>query len=116
MTPSPAPLIRLRGIARFYENKGGGLRSPQHNLHRTRGREIMELFRRPNDEAVTIVQLTHNEAWARCGNRIIELSDSWMVGGADGDPAASGSVRSAGAPGNRAAPPIPTAAGAQGEG
>ncbi len=51
---------------------------PTGNLHTTQGREIMELFKRLNGEGVTIVQVTHNEEWARYAGRIIELKDGWM--------------------------------------
>jgi len=52
---------------------------PTGNLHTSQGREVMELFKRLNDEGVTIVQVTHNEAWAEYGRRIVRLSDGWVV-------------------------------------
>jgi putative ABC transport system ATP-binding protein len=52
---------------------------PTGNLHSSQGKEIMELFRRLNDEGTTIIQVTHNEAWAAYGNRIIKLADGWLV-------------------------------------
>ena len=39
----------------------------------------MELFKRLNDEGTTIVQVTHSEANAEYGNRIINLADGWVV-------------------------------------
>ncbi len=51
---------------------------PTGNLHTDQGREIMELFKRLNQEGTTIVQVTHNEAWAAYGHRIIRLKDGWM--------------------------------------
>ena len=42
-------------------------------------REIMKLFRRLNDEGVTIVQVTHSEENAGYGNRVILLKDGWIV-------------------------------------
>ena len=51
---------------------------PTGNLHTDQGREIMELFRRLNREGTTVVQVTHNEEWARCGNRVVRLKDGWM--------------------------------------
>jgi ABC-type lipoprotein export system ATPase subunit len=51
---------------------------PTGNLHTVQGREIMELFRRLNREGTTIVQVTHNEEWARFGSRIVRLKDGWM--------------------------------------
>jgi ABC-type lipoprotein export system ATPase subunit len=52
---------------------------PTGNLHSTQGKEIMELFKRLNDEGTTIIQVTHSEANAACGNRIVQLADGWMV-------------------------------------
>jgi ABC-type lipoprotein export system ATPase subunit len=51
---------------------------PTGNLHTDQGREIMELFKKLNQEGATIVQVTHNEAWAAYGRRIIRLKDGWM--------------------------------------
>jgi ABC-type lipoprotein export system ATPase subunit len=51
---------------------------PTGNLHTDQGREIMELFKKLNQEGTTIVQVTHNEAWAAYGRRIIRLKDGWM--------------------------------------
>src|SRR5271167_4318704 len=48
---------------------------PTGNLHSSQGKEIMDLFKRLNDEGTTIVQVTHNEAWAAYGHRIIKLVD-----------------------------------------
>src|SRR5215211_5190751 len=45
---------------------------PTGNLHSSQGREIMELFTRLNGEGTTIVQVTHSEANASYGNRIIQ--------------------------------------------
>jgi ABC-type lipoprotein export system ATPase subunit len=52
---------------------------PTGNLHTTQGREIMELFKRLNSEGTTIVQVTHSEANAAYGDRIIDLLDGWVV-------------------------------------
>ena len=51
---------------------------PTGNLHSSQGKEIMELFRRLNDEGTTIIQVTHSEQNASYGNRIIKLSDGWL--------------------------------------
>jgi ABC-type lipoprotein export system ATPase subunit len=51
---------------------------PTGNLHSDHGREIMELFKKLNQRGMTIVQVTHSEANAACGNRIIRLRDGWM--------------------------------------
>jgi len=52
---------------------------PTGNLHTDQGREIMELFRRLNDQGTTIVQVTHSDVNAGYGNRIIKLRDGWVV-------------------------------------
>ena len=51
---------------------------PTGNLHTDQGREIMELFKKLNQQGTTIVQVTHNEAWAAYGRQIIRLKDGWM--------------------------------------
>jgi putative ABC transport system ATP-binding protein len=52
---------------------------PTGNLHSSQGKEIMELFKRLNNEGTTIIQVTHNEAWAAYGHRIINLRDGWIT-------------------------------------
>ena len=52
---------------------------PTGNLHSTHSREIMELFRKLNDEGTTIIQVTHSEVNAQYGNRLINLADGWIV-------------------------------------
>jgi ABC-type lipoprotein export system ATPase subunit len=52
---------------------------PTGNLHSAQGREIMELFKRLNSEGTTVIQVTHSEQNATYGDRIIELSDGWLV-------------------------------------
>src|SRR5262249_18797837 len=52
---------------------------PTGNLHSAQGREIMELFKKLNEEGTTIVQVTHSETNAAYGRRIINLKDGWMV-------------------------------------
>ena len=51
---------------------------PTGNLHSSQGKEIMDLFKRLNDEGTTIVQVTHNETWAGYGQKIIKLVDGWI--------------------------------------
>ena len=52
---------------------------PTGNLHSDQAREIMELFKKLNNEGTTIIQVTHSETNAQCGNRIIKLRDGWIV-------------------------------------
>jgi ABC-type lipoprotein export system ATPase subunit len=52
---------------------------PTGNLHSSQGREIMDLFKKLNDEGTTIVQVTHSETNAAYGDRTIYLRDGWMV-------------------------------------
>jgi len=52
---------------------------PTGNLHSSQGKEIMELFKRLNDEGTTIIQVTHNERNAEYGHRIIQLVDGWIT-------------------------------------
>jgi ABC-type lipoprotein export system ATPase subunit len=52
---------------------------PTGSLHTTQGKMIMDLLKKLNDEGTTIIQVTHNEAWAAYGRRIINLQDGWMV-------------------------------------
>jgi putative ABC transport system ATP-binding protein len=52
---------------------------PTGNLHSSQAREIMELFRRLNNEGTTIVQVTHSEVNASYGSRTIQLFDGWIT-------------------------------------
>ncbi len=52
---------------------------PTGSLHTSQGKMIMDLLKTLNDEGTTIIQVTHNEAWAAYGSRIINLQDGWMV-------------------------------------
>jgi ABC-type lipoprotein export system ATPase subunit len=53
---------------------------PTGNLHSDQAREIMEFFKKLNQEnGVTIVQVTHSKDNAAFGNRVIRLADGWMV-------------------------------------
>ena len=53
---------------------------PTGNLHSSQGQEIMELFKKLNNEGTTIIQVTHSEANATYGNRIVRLQDGWIAG------------------------------------
>jgi ABC-type lipoprotein export system ATPase subunit len=53
---------------------------PTGNLHSDQGHEIMELFRQLNErDGVTIVQVTHSEANAAYGHRILRLADGLLL-------------------------------------
>ena len=52
---------------------------PTGNLHSGQAREIMELFKKLNQNGTTIIQVTHSEVNASYGNRIISLFDGWIV-------------------------------------
>jgi putative ABC transport system ATP-binding protein len=71
---------QLVGIARAVIHRPSLLLAdePTGNLHSEQAKEIMELFRRLNSEGTTIVQVTHAEANAAYGTRVIELRDGWL--------------------------------------
>src|SRR5210317_304295 len=48
---------------------------PTGNLHSEQGDEIMKLFKKLNEEGMTIIQVTHSEKNAQYGSRIIRLED-----------------------------------------
>ena len=52
---------------------------PTGNLHSEQGEEIMELFKKLNDEGMTIIQVTHSEKNAEYGSRIVRLEDGAIV-------------------------------------
>lgn len=52
---------------------------PTGNLHSEQSDQIMEIFRKLNEEGVTIIQVTHSEKMAAYGNRIINLKDGALV-------------------------------------
>ena len=51
---------------------------PTGNLHSAQGEEIMRLFKELNRQGATIVQVTHSDANAAFGNRIVRLRDGWI--------------------------------------
>lgn len=51
---------------------------PTGNLHSEQAKQIMELFKKLNDEGATIIQVTHSEQNAAYGNRVINLFDGWV--------------------------------------
>jgi len=52
---------------------------PTGNLHSSQGQEIMELFKKLNEQGTTIVQVTHSDLNASYGRRIVKLSDGWLA-------------------------------------
>jgi putative ABC transport system ATP-binding protein len=72
---------QLVGVARAVIHKPPLLLAdePTGNLHSSQAKEIMELFRELNQQGTTIVQVTHSEANAAYGNRIVQLRDGWLV-------------------------------------
>jgi ABC-type lipoprotein export system ATPase subunit len=83
---------QLVGIARAVIHKPALLLAdePTGNLHSAQAREIMELFRKLNDEGTTIVQVTHSDENAKYGSRIIELRDGWLYSDTAGIAQAAG--------------------------
>jgi ABC-type lipoprotein export system ATPase subunit len=72
---------QLVGIARAVIHKPPLLLAdePTGNLHSSQAKEIMELFRELNQQGTTIVQVTHSDANAAYGNRVVQLRDGWLV-------------------------------------
>ena len=52
---------------------------PTGNLHSSQAKEIMELFKKLNDQGTTIIQVTHSEANAEYSDRTIQLFDGWIA-------------------------------------
>lgn len=52
---------------------------PTGNLQSAQGKEIMEVFKKLNEQGTTIIQVTHSDANAAYGNRVINLKDGWIV-------------------------------------
>ena len=52
---------------------------PTGSLHSSQGGMIMDLLKGLNQDGTTIIQVTHNEEYAKYGNRIIQLHDGWIV-------------------------------------
>ena len=66
---------------------------PTGSLHSSQGKMIMDLLKKLNQDGTTIIQVTHNDAWAAYGNRIIQLADGWIVDGATKAGTAEASAR-----------------------
>jgi ABC-type lipoprotein export system ATPase subunit len=71
---------QLVGIARAIAGKPKLLLAdePTGNLHSDQGRIIMDLLRKLNQEGMTIIQVTHNEEFAKYADRIIKIEDGMI--------------------------------------
>ncbi|PTX91325.1 ABC transporter ATP-binding protein [Opitutus sp. ER46] len=73
---------QLVGVARALVAKPALLLAdePTGNLHSDQGREIMELFRKLNQEdGVTIIQVTHSKDNASFGTSVVRLADGMLA-------------------------------------
>ncbi len=72
---------QIVGIARAIVGKPKLLLAdePTGNLHTDQGRDIMNILRKLNEEGITIIQVTHNEEFARTGKRIVRLADGLVI-------------------------------------
>lgn len=68
---------QLVAIARAVINKPRLILAdePTGNLNSRQGEEIMELFKKLNEEGTTIIQVTHSEKNASYGKRVVNLLD-----------------------------------------
>ena len=68
---------QLVGIARAIVGKPKLLLAdePTGNLHSNQGRMIMDILKNLNKEGMSIIQVTHNEEFAKYANRIVRLED-----------------------------------------
>jgi len=53
---------------------------PTGNLHSSQGLEIMEMFKKLNEDGTTIIMVTHSETNASYAHRIIRIVDGWIEG------------------------------------
>lgn len=72
---------QLVGIARAVIHNPALLLAdePTGNLHSEQAKEIMELFKELNRQGTTILQVTHSDANAAYGNRVLQVRDGWLV-------------------------------------
>ena len=52
---------------------------PTGNLHSDQGKHIMEIFKKLNDEGITIIQVTHSMENALFGKRIVTVGDGAVI-------------------------------------
>jgi putative ABC transport system ATP-binding protein len=72
---------QLVGIARAVIHNPALLLAdePTGNLHSEQAKEIMELFKELNRQGTTILQVTHSDANAAYGDRVLQVRDGWLV-------------------------------------
>jgi ABC-type lipoprotein export system ATPase subunit len=51
---------------------------PTGNLHTEQGNVIMDIFKKLNQQGMTIIQVTHSEENAQYGSRIVQLVDGMV--------------------------------------
>ncbi len=71
---------QLVGIARAIVGRPKLLLAdePTGNLHTKQGEEIMEIFKNLHRDGTTIIQVTHSDANAKYGSRIVNLRDGFV--------------------------------------
>ncbi len=71
---------QMVGIARAIAGKPRLLLAdePTGNLHTDQGRMIMEMLKQLNEEGMTIIQVTHNEEFAKYAHRIVRMADGLL--------------------------------------
>jgi ABC-type lipoprotein export system ATPase subunit len=72
---------QMVGIARAIAGKPKLLLAdePTGNLHTDQGRMIMDLLKQLNEEGTTIIQVTHNEEFAKYAHRIVRMGDGLLL-------------------------------------
>jgi ABC-type lipoprotein export system ATPase subunit len=60
---------------------------PTGNLHSSQGQEIMEMFKKLNDDGATIVMVTHSDLNASYAHRTVRIVDGWIEGQQQSHPA-----------------------------
>lgn len=77
---SPADFLDYRDANRSFERMAGISQVVMAGPSNLSGdKEIMERFRRSNEQGTTIIQVTHSGANAAYGSRTIQIRDGWLV-------------------------------------
>ncbi len=71
---------QMVGIARAIAGKPRLLLAdePTGNLHTDQGRMIMDMLKQLNEAGMTIIQVTHNEEFAKYAHRIVRMADGLL--------------------------------------